>query len=94
MTGVVVPVVVVHVPVAVELELGGTTRCVVDVVASESHLITLTVSESKLESNGLVLSPGQFLCVHLHSPVVMTVTASRPAGLTVEFTVRDSNMAS
>lgn len=46
MAGVVVPVVVVCVPVAVELELGRTAGGVVDVVAGEGHLVVLTVAET------------------------------------------------
>jgi hypothetical protein len=43
---VVVPVVVVGVPIAVELELGRTARGVVNVVASEGDLVILSVAET------------------------------------------------
>lgn len=46
MAGVVEPVVVVGVPVAVELELGRATRSVVDVVAGEGDLVIFAVSET------------------------------------------------
>lgn len=47
MAGVVEPVVVVCVPVAVELELGGTAGGVVDIVASEGNLVILAVAETR-----------------------------------------------
>lgn len=47
MAGVVEPVVVVRVPEAVELELGGTARSVVDVVVGEGDLVVVAVSETR-----------------------------------------------
>jgi hypothetical protein len=47
--GVVEPVVVVGVPVAVELKLGRAAGGVVDVVAGEGDLVVLAVSETAVE---------------------------------------------
>lgn len=47
MASVVVPVVVVRVPEAVELKLGGTARSVVDVVVGEGDLVIVAVSETR-----------------------------------------------
>jgi hypothetical protein len=44
--GVVEPVVVVGVPEAVELELGGAARGVVDVVSGEGYLVVFAISEA------------------------------------------------
>ena len=46
MAGVVSPVVVVRVPVAVELKLGRAARGVVDVVTSEGNLVILAIAET------------------------------------------------
>lgn len=46
MTRVVEPEVVVNVPVAVKLQLGGAARDVVDVVSSKGHLVILAVAEA------------------------------------------------
>jgi hypothetical protein len=45
-TGVVEPVVVVGVPEAVEFELGGAARGVVDVVSGEGYLVILAIAEA------------------------------------------------
>jgi hypothetical protein len=47
--GVVEPVVVVGVPVAVELNLGRAAGGVVDVVAGEGDLVVLAISETAVE---------------------------------------------
>jgi hypothetical protein len=44
--GVVLPVVVIHVPVAVELQPRRAARGVVDVVSSERHLVVLSVAKA------------------------------------------------
>jgi hypothetical protein len=50
--GIVEPVIIVGMPVAVELEFWGATGGVVDIVASESYVVSFPVAEAVELSNG------------------------------------------
>lgn len=71
--GVVEPVVVVGVPVAVELELGRAPRGVVDVVASEGHLVILAITETERERVVVNEKFVKEVARDLHSPIVVTI---------------------